>query len=393
MSEREVSILTAGKDKPYALGLASALLAAGRSFDFIGSDDNDAPYLHANPRVNYLNLRGETSANAGLVKKMTRVLAYYFRLMSYALTAKPKIFHVLWNNKFEWFDRTLLMLYYRLLGKKIVFTAHNVNIKQREGGDSFLNRLTLKIQYRLCAAIFVHTSKMKAELVEAFGVAPERAVVIPMGFFAAVPNTDLTPAQAKEKIGLRPEEKAVLFFGNIAPYKGVEYLIAAFAELAPRDPAYRLIIVGRPKGELEYWARLRRQIDEKNLLARTLLDIEFIPDEKIEVYLKAADVLIAPYTHIFQSGVLILGMSFGIPAIAADVGALKEDVVEGKTGYIFPPRDSRALAQCIEKFFASEMHLRAEATRRVIRARVLENNSWSKVAGIIAGVYHRSNES
>ena len=393
MSEREVSILTAGKDKPYALGLASALLAAGRSFDFIGSDDNDAPYLHANPRVNYLNLRGETSANAGLVKKMTRVLAYYFRLMSYALTAKPKIFHVLWNNKFEWFDRTLLMLYYRLLGKKIVFTAHNVNIKQRDGGDSFLNRLTLKIQYRLCAAIFVHTSKMKAELVEAFGVAPERAVVIPMGFFAAVPNTDLTPAQAKEKIGLRPEEKAVLFFGNIAPYKGVEYLIAAFAELAPRDPAYRLIIVGRPKGELEYWARLRRQIDEKNLLARTLLDIEFIPDEKIEVYLKAADVLIAPYTHIFQSGVLILGMSFGIPAIAADVGALKEDVVEGKTGYIFPPRDSRALAQCIEKFFASEMHLRAEATRRVIRARVLENNSWSKVAGIIAGVYHRSNES
>ena len=393
MSEREVSILTAGKDKPYALGLASALLAAGRSFDFIGSDDNDAPYLHANPRVNYLNLRGETSANAGLVKKMTRVLAYYFRLMRYALTAKPKIFHVLWNNKFEWFDRTLLMLYYRLLGKKIVFTAHNVNIKQRDGGDSFLNRLTLKIQYRLCAAIFVHTSKMKAELVEAFGVAPERAVVIPMGFFAAVPNTDLTPAQAKEKIGLRPEEKAVLFFGNIAPYKGVEYLIAAFAELAPRDPAYRLIIVGRPKGELEYWARLRRQIDEKNLLARTLLDIEFIPDEKIEVYLKAADVLIAPYTHIFQSGVLILGMSFGIPAIAADVGALKEDVVEGKTGYIFPPRDSRALAQCIEKFFASEMHLRAEATRRVIRARVLENNSWSKVAGIIAGVYHRSNES
>ena len=393
MSEREVSILTAGKDKPYALGLASALLAAGRSFDFIGSDDNDAPYLHANPRVNYLNLRGETSANAGLVKKMTRVLAYYFRLMRYALTAKPKIFHVLWNNKFEWFDRTLLMLYYRLLGKKIVFTAHNVNIKQRDGGDSFLNRLTLKIQYRLCAAIFVHTSKMKAELVEAFGVAPERAVVIPMGFFAAVPNTDLTPAQAKEKIGLRPEEKAVLFFGNIAPYKGVEYLIEAFAELAPRDPAYRLIIVGRPKGELEYWARLRRQIDEKNLLARTLLDIEFIPDEKIEVYLKAADVLIAPYTHIFQSGVLILGMSFGIPAIAADVGALKEDVVEGKTGYIFPPRDSRALAQCIEKFFASEMHLRAEATRRVIRARVLENNSWSKVAGIIAGVYHRSNES
>jgi glycosyltransferase involved in cell wall biosynthesis len=389
MNDPHVSILTAGRDKPYALGLASALSEAGTRFDFIGSDEIDALFLHGNPLVTFLNLRGEQSVNASFVKKMIRVLAYYFRLMKYALTAKPKIFHILWNNKFECFDRTLLMLFYRLLGKKILLTAHNVNIKTRDGGDSFLNRLTLKIQYRLCAVIFAHTNKMKSELVNDFGVRPGRVVVIPMGFFSAVPNTELTPAAAKKKIGLRPNEKAVLFFGNIAPYKGVEYLIEAFAELAPRDPAYRLIIVGRPKGEMEYWARLRRQLEENNLLPRTLLNIEFIPDEDIEVYLKAGDVLAQPYTHIFQSGILILGMSFGIPVIAADVGALKEDVVEGKTGYIFPPRDSGALAQCIEKFFTSDMYLQNEAARREIRARVLENNSWSKVGGIIRAAYRR----
>ena len=74
---------------------------------------------------------------------------YYVRLVRYAATAKPKLFHILWNNKFELFDRTVLMLYYKLLGKSIVFTAHNVNAGKRDSNDSWLNRLSLKIQYQL----------------------------------------------------------------------------------------------------------------------------------------------------------------------------------------------------------------------------------------------------
>src|SRR5271154_2372154 len=100
---RKVALLTAGRDKPYALGLASALIFQGVAFDFIGSDGVDGPELHGNPRVNYLNLRNQR-VNAGLLQKMTRVLVYYFRLISYALTAQPRIFHILWNNKFEIFD-------------------------------------------------------------------------------------------------------------------------------------------------------------------------------------------------------------------------------------------------------------------------------------------------
>ena len=119
----KVAVLTAGRDKPYALGLASALIFQGVSFDFIGGDGMDSPELHGNPQVTYLKLRNQR-VNAGLLQKITRVLVYYFRLISYAATAQPRIFHILWNNKFEFFDRTLLMAYYKLLGKKTVFTAH-----------------------------------------------------------------------------------------------------------------------------------------------------------------------------------------------------------------------------------------------------------------------------
>ena len=75
---------------------------------------------------------------------------YYAKLIRYAATAKPRIFHILWNNKFEFFDRTLLMLYYRLLGKKIVLTVHNVNAGRRDSKDTRLNRLTLANPISAC---------------------------------------------------------------------------------------------------------------------------------------------------------------------------------------------------------------------------------------------------
>ena len=130
-----ISILTGGKDKHYATALASALLETGASFDFVGSDEVDAPELHGNPRVNFFNLRGEQSVNAGLTQKIRRIAIYYFRLFAYAATARPKIFHILWNNKFDFVDRVLLMSWYRLFGKKIIFTAHNINAGARDATD------------------------------------------------------------------------------------------------------------------------------------------------------------------------------------------------------------------------------------------------------------------
>jgi len=121
------ALLTGGGDRPYVFGLGTSLASNGAAFDLIGSDDLDFPELRGNPGVNFLNLRGNQNPNASFVSKISRVLWYYVRLICYAATAKPRIFHILWNNKFQLFDRTLLMFYYKLLGKRIVFTAHNVN--------------------------------------------------------------------------------------------------------------------------------------------------------------------------------------------------------------------------------------------------------------------------
>jgi glycosyltransferase involved in cell wall biosynthesis len=385
----QISLLTAGRDRPYALGLAAALAAAGAQFDFVGSNEVDGPELHTSPQIHYLNLRGDQGVDAGPLKKVFRVLAYYFRLLAYAPAARPKIFHILWNNKFEWFDRTLLMLFYKLFGKKIVFTAHNVNAGLRDGNDSWFNRATLKFQYRRCDHIFLHTEKMKAELVSGFGVPENKASVIPFGINSTVPDTTLTTAEARQRLGLGADEKTLLFFGNIAPYKGVEFLVDAFINLAGGAENCRLVIAGRPQGGEEYWAGLLAKINASPVRDKIILKIEYVPDAETEIYFKAADVLILPYTHIFQSGVLFLGYNFGLPAIAADVGSLKDEIVEGRTGHVFKPCDAADLARAIEKYFASDLYLNLPDCRRDIREFANERYSWSKVARITTEVYAR----
>ena len=384
-----VSLLTGGGDKPYALGMAAALTSAGMHVDFIGSDDLSVSELLHNPRVNFLNLRGDQRHDANPAVKILRVLRYYVRLVGYAATARPKLFHILWNNKFQLLDCTVLMLYYRLLGKRVVFTAHNVNAGKRDLNDSSLNRALLKIQYSLCDHIFVHTEGMKAEMTSEFRIPGSKISVIPFGVNNTVPNTSLSSGEAKRQLGIDRDDKVLLFFGNIAPYKGLEYLIAAFDQLLKRDRSYRLLIVGKPKGPESYWNRVRDAMATSNIKDRIIERIEYIPDEETELYFKAADVLILPYTHIFQSGVIFLGYSFGLPAIAADVGDLKDEIIEGETGFVFKPKDRAGLASKIERYFNSHLFHNLETRRAEIKAYANDKYSWDKVAAITSMVYSR----
>jgi D-inositol-3-phosphate glycosyltransferase len=382
-----VTLLTGGGDRPYVFGLTTSLVSKEVVLDLIGSDELDCPQIHGHPGVTFLNLRGSQRPDASFVRKVFRVAGYYARLIRYAATAEPRIFHILWNNKFESFDRTLLMLYYRCLGKRIVLTAHNVNAGRRDSKDTLLNRLTLKIQYRLAHHIFVHTEKMKLELIEEFGVQGARVSVIPFGINNSVPNTHLTQAEARQRLGIQEGKKTILFFGRIAPSKGLEYLIAAFQLLLAKGEGYRLIVAGRPDKCEKYWTAIQQVIREDVQRERVLVKANFIPDDETEVYFKAADVLVLPYRHIYQSGVLFLGHSFGLPVLAADVGSLKDEIIDGKTGFAFKPEDPIDLARAIEEYFSSDLFAELGTRRQEIRDYATERHSWDVVAQMTMSVY------
>ena len=194
--------------------------------------------------------------------------------------------------------------------------------------------------------------------------------------------------RSQAALGMTDGDKTVLFFGQIAPYKGLEYLAAAFSELLGKGGNYRLIIAGKgKKGQGEYWHEIQRQIMHYGIRNQIIERIEHIPDEEVELYFKAADVLIVPYVHIFQSGVPFLAYSFGLPVIATDVGALRQDIVEGRTGFVCRPQDSSDLARTIETYFGSELFRELENRRLEIKEYANEQYSWNKVAAITASVY------
>lgn len=367
-----------------------ALVSKGVCLDFIGSSELDSPELHTLPKLRFLNLLGTRRPEAMFTDKLFALMLYYARLLRYAAGVQPRILHILWNNKFDYFDRTLLMLYYKILRKKVVLTAHNINQGRRDLRDSPLNRLTLKIQYHLTDHIFVHTMKMKEELCRDFGVADNAITVLRHPINNAFPDTNLSPSDAKRRLAIDNSERTILFFGRIRPYKGLEYLLDAFRRLTSEQEDYRLIIAGEPKkGEENYLKEIRQRLDQGFDHGKITQRIQFIPDEEMELYLKAADVLVLPYNDIFQSGVLFLAYSFGLPVIATDVGSFREEIIQGRTGFVCRPKDSLDMADTIKKYFTSALYKDLNRQRQEIRDYAYSQHSWAAVAELTDAVYEK----
>src|SRR5262245_19675136 len=75
-----VALLTAGRDRPYALGAGAALAGQGIAVDYIGSEAVDGPEVRNSPLVRILHFRNQQE-DAGLGRKIFRIGLYYFRLV------------------------------------------------------------------------------------------------------------------------------------------------------------------------------------------------------------------------------------------------------------------------------------------------------------------------
>jgi glycosyltransferase involved in cell wall biosynthesis len=73
-----------------------------------------------------------------------------------------------------------------------------------------------------------------------------------------------------------------------------------------------------------------------------------IEDQEAIQLFRQCSVVVLPYTDATQSAVIAAAYAFGKPVIVTDTGALPEYVVEGETGWIIEPRDSSALAECLQ---------------------------------------------
>ena len=119
-------------------------------------------------------------------------------------------------------------------------------------------------------------------------------------------------------------------------------------EIVKYDSNIRLMIVGEFRSDKEHYLE---QI--KNLGVGDNIDIVdgYIPDSGIEKYFAASDLIVLPYESATQSGIVQIAYGFEKPVIATNVGGLPEVIADGKTGYIVEPKNPKALAEAVIRFF------------------------------------------
>ncbi|MFZ5885235.1 MAG: glycosyltransferase [Chloroflexota bacterium] len=218
-----------------------------------------------------------------------------------------------------------------------------------------------------------------------------RMVVIPPGVdlshFYPIPSDE-----AKMYVGIKPEDRMVLFVGRIEPLKGVDTLIQAMCCLTLKDksrPVHLAIIGGDPSASPETMTaemkRLQALCDEL-AVGQTVVFLGKRDQDKLPYYYSAAEVLVMP-SHYESFGMVALeAMACGTPVIASEVGGLAYLVRDGETGFTIPAEEPDTLCEKISWLLNDkELHARMSAQA----AEYARNYAWEKIAAQIVDEYQK----
>lgn len=226
----------------------------------------------------------------------------------------------------------------------------------RSKRDWLLDRLLA----RGAGLIFVHSEALREELVATLRTrAP--VVVVPHGV-------------AIGEVAPTPKRPALLFFGRISAYKGLDVLLDAMGAVWQSVPEATLTIAG--EGRLPDHAALRD--------ARVAVRAGHVPDSQVPGLFAAASCVALPYRQASQSGVGALAKAHGRPLVVTDVGGLAELVSDG-SGLLVPAEDPRRLAEALVSVL-TEPELARRAAEAGVRSAEGEA-SWASVADRTLAAY------
>jgi glycosyltransferase involved in cell wall biosynthesis len=312
---------------------------------------------------------GITVHRVGLARGGPAATVAYVSLAARAATAlAPEVLHA--HQLLS--PAAAALLASELLGVPLVVTAHasgsvgDVASLARQGP---LGRARLAA-LRWGADAFVAVSGPIEEELRSSGVAPRRVRVIPNGVDTRrhFPVDDPERRRARRALGL-PPVPAVVYAGRLAPEKGVDVLVDAWAGARRRGSLATLAIVGdgAERGALE-----RRARDHGILGAVRFAGAA----DDVTPWLRAADAFVLPSRTEGLSVALLEAMATGLPVVASDVGGTRAAV--GETAVLVPPADPVAL--CAALCAVLEEPGRAAALGAAARRRVLEEFGILQVA-------------
>lgn len=261
-------------------------------------------------------------------------------------------------------------------GIGLVWTAHDLFRHDRREDPrelAFMREL-----FDLADAVIVHCTAAAEGLIETLGTrasSRDKITVIPHGHYVGAYPDTVTREEARKRLGLPQDARVVSFVGWVRSYKGVWELLEAFHHL--EHPDARLVIAGEAV-DGAYAARLGAAAKGD---PRIHLSLGFVPDEDLQLYLRAADVVATPFLEIFTSGSVLLAMSFQRAVIAPRRGCVT-DVLDEEGGILYDADDPQGLEGALRVAMTADL----EAMGRH-NDQDLSRFDWSRVAATTRDVY------
>ncbi len=344
---------------------------------------NHYTYLLCNALTDYVDVVMATTPNFETANKerrfavepmFTRTRNYPFeavKLLYYIRKHHPDIVH--YQMYFYW---PIDLFFFRILAKsgaKLVITAHDVLPHTAKA----FHLGAMRMLYKPVHHVIAHDIYCKNLLMDSLCVPESKVSIVPMGNFSIFEDDEVqNQDQARKKMGIPLDAKVILYFGVITERKGVPYLIQAFPSVLEHVPNAYLIVAGLPHNI--NWSDYESLINSMGITKRTLVLPKHVSIQEVKHLFLCSDVVCLPYLGVYQSGVLQVAYAFEKPVVATTVGGLPNVVDDGKSGFLVPPGDPKAIADALIRILQdSELQARMASYIKHLNETIY---SWESIA-------------
>ncbi len=257
---------------------------------------------------------------------------------------------------------------FRAAGGTILWTVHN--LQEHELVDGKIEASLRRSLSELASAIFVHGPAAHRDVISELPGIESKIHIITHGSYIGFYADQVSPVEAKTRLGNSADETTFQSLGWVRKYKGLTLLCNAMDELNNVSVAAKLVIAGKVRDlDQEYFENVfekKKQIDFYE---------GWVHDDDIQNYMNASDFMVLPYRASLTSGAAMLAFSFSIPIIAPAIGSFPELIEDGKNGFLYDPDYPDGLQKALRRACSTTQHERAKM--RVSAYETASAHNWS----------------
>jgi phosphatidylinositol alpha-mannosyltransferase len=269
----------------------------------------------------------------------------------------------------------------------VTYHLHNSSLKRLEKSIWWLHNRTLqRFVFNTANKLILCNSQESEAFMQEFGVQRTKFAIIPPGVDCDKFDPRKVTGNLLQQKGI-VGNKIILFSGRLNQVKGLNFLIQAFGTVLKRFENSTLVICGAETGNYKY--DLEKLAKNLNLSSNVVF-LDPVPALSYPSLLASCDVFVLPSLSESWPISLAEALSMEKPAVATDVGGVKEIVHDNETGLIVKPGDVIALSNAIVQLL-EDKNL-SKQLGKTGRKFIVDNFDWARLTNKFEDLYKESVE-